>query len=203
MKRLLSRLTAVITLGVVFALSLAIVSAQEMVTVTLSPTPGQQGSGTATLTAVSPTTTQVQISVSGLTPNASLSNHIHSGDCPTPGGFLMSLSNLNTDANGNASATTTLNVPLSDLSGLTIITPHVPAGGTPELCGDIPTVTAAATPAMTPAAATPAMTPVAATPVATPMAAVLPQAGGIPLALAPALLTSALAVGVGFLLRRR
>lgn len=204
MKHQFFRLIAVTILGMLLILSIGIAHAQEQVTVTLNPSPGQTASGTATLTAVGPSTTSISVTATGLSPNTTISNHFHSGTCASPGEAPFVLSNLVTNAQGNASATTTLNVPLSSLSGLLILAPHVQVGGTPIICGTVPAV-AAATPV--PAAATPAATPVAAaaTPVATVVAgaAALPSAGGIPLPLIPAALLGGAATALGIALRLR
>ncbi|MGE5619461.1 MAG: hypothetical protein ACM3US_09400 [Sphingomonadaceae bacterium] len=184
--------------GVLLALSLSVVFAataiaqQQTVTVAINPVGGSGVSGTATLTGMDGTT-QVALNVSGFQPNTSHATHFHVGTCANPGSIVIDLPTLTADANGNASATATVNASLASLmDGNHLVQTHVTSGanfGAGIACGDVPTVLGAAAP--TPAAVTPA--------------AAAPAVAGGPAALAVAGILGALgafALGGGLFLRR-
>jgi hypothetical protein len=181
--------------GALLALSLTMVLvatafAQQTVTVTLNPMGGSGVSGTAVLTAVG-NTTQISLSASGFAPNTSHATHIHTGTCANQGPVQFPLPDLTADASGNATATTTLNVPLASLmDGNHMVQTHVTTGanfGPGIACGDIPAVLGAAAPAPAAPAAAPA---VAGGPAPLVVSAVLGALG-------------LFALGGGLLLRRR
>ena len=197
MKRMMVLSALSLALALFLALGGLAAAQQQTVTVQLSPQGGSGVSGTATLTATGPSTTTVTLQVSGLPPNTAIANHFHTGTCDNPGPITNPLNDLQADAQGNATATTTLNVPLSSLAdGNHIVQTHMPPGiGAPSACGSVPAVAAA--PAATPTPA-PAVTP-------TPAPAVAARAGGVaPLVAAGALVALGLsALGGGLALRRR
>ncbi len=127
---LLALLLAVLAVTPIFA--------QEPVTININPLPGETASGVATLTPMG-NQTEVVVTMSGLTPGVH-SNHIHTGTCDNIGGIVYPLTDLNADAQGSASATTMLDVPLSTIQSaqhnITVHTGPLPA---PTIaCGEIP-----------------------------------------------------------------
>jgi hypothetical protein len=79
-------------------------------TATLNPQMGQTARGTATATMRGDQLT-VTLRMSGLTPNATHVTHVHEGQCPSVGAILVPLTDLRTDATGNATSTSTITVP--------------------------------------------------------------------------------------------
>ncbi len=86
-------------------------SSAQTVQISLNSAPtvsaGQSAMGKAQLT-LNGSTLTVKVTVSGLVPNSSHANHIHLGTCTKQGSVLYPLTNLTADANGNATATTTI-----------------------------------------------------------------------------------------------
>ncbi|MGH3856647.1 MAG: CHRD domain-containing protein [Pseudonocardiaceae bacterium] len=81
------------------------------VTLQLHPPPqqGQTPTGTATLTYTSTThTVHVEIKARGLPPKSAHAAHIHAGSCRTQGAVLYPLPDLQANASGEASMTTTV-----------------------------------------------------------------------------------------------
>jgi hypothetical protein len=84
------------------------------------------------------------VHLSGLQPDSSYANHIHTGNC-TPGGeaegkMLYPFNNVVTDATGNGTATTTVNNVTGGIpaSGWHIVVHNGPtAEASPLLCGNV------------------------------------------------------------------
>lgn len=72
-----------------------------------SSSPGQDANGTAKLS-VSGTTLTVTTTLSGLAPNSSHAEHIHSGSCVMQGNIVHPLNTIKADSKGNATTTTTI-----------------------------------------------------------------------------------------------
>lgn len=120
------------------ALAMTPIFAQEPVTINIDPLPGETASGVATLTPMG-NQTEVMVTMRGLTPGVH-ANHIHNGTCDDIGDIVYPLTDLNADDQGNASATTMLDVPLSTIQAaqhnITVHTGPLPA---PTIaCGEIP-----------------------------------------------------------------
>lgn len=78
---------------------------------------GQNANGTAQLS-LSGTTLTVTTTLSGLAPNSSHDEHIHSGSCAMQGNVVHSLNTIKADSKGNATTTTTIkNVAVIPSSG--------------------------------------------------------------------------------------
>jgi Cu/Zn superoxide dismutase len=67
---------------------------------------GAEGSGRVAVSAANSFT--VTLTISGLVPNTSHVSHIHKGNCSTIGAVAVALSNVASDARGNASTSTRL-----------------------------------------------------------------------------------------------
>lgn len=165
--------------ALLLASSVAVAYAQATTLVTLRPRPGQTATGTATLRpGPGPNQTTVTITVRGLPPNQVRVNHIHQGSCEAEGPIVYPLTDLRSDAQGNATAITTVPASLATLtSGRYYINVHAgPALPAPGIsCGNIPA--AAVGPAQAPAQAPRAL------PRTGGMVPVLPLAGAGALAL--------------------
>ena len=72
-----------------------------------SASTGQNASGMAHLS-ISGTTLTVTTTLSGLAPNSSHAEHIHSGSCAMQGNIVYPLTTIKADAKGNATTTTTI-----------------------------------------------------------------------------------------------
>ncbi len=92
------------------------VMAQSAAQATLGPTGGSRVSGASSLAARG-SATMVTVRISGAPANSTHANHIHVGSCEAQGGIVFPLTDLRTDAQGNASATTMVNAPLSTILG--------------------------------------------------------------------------------------
>ena len=101
----------------ILLLSVGPVAAQALsaALATIRPVAGQAVSGSAVLTDAGGETTMVVVMVSGLSPNTTYINHMHSGSCVQPGGIVYPLTDLLGDAQGRASATTNVNATLDAL----------------------------------------------------------------------------------------
>ena len=203
MKRLLAAAIAV----AVGALFVSLASAQQPIEVPITDLGDSGISGTGTLEP-SPdgSETTITIDATGLQPNASHINHVHEGVCENYGAVVVTLTELQADDNGDATATTSVTetdqgdpLTFADLTdGNHVLIIH-DAEGVPAACGAIPQQEAVA------ATATPASEP---TPAGVPAAG----SGGFldegsssawPLALATGLaVLSAVALGLALALRR-
>ena len=98
-------------------------------------------SGTAMLADASGQT-QVAVQLTGFQPNSAHAGHIHQGTCDSPGSVVAPLQEVNADATGAGSATSTVQVPLNTvMNGQHIIAYHERGGedhGAPVVCGSIP-----------------------------------------------------------------
>jgi|GEM_PF-2087374 LPXTG-motif cell wall-anchored protein len=121
--------------------SATVAYAQVTVLVTLLPRPGQTATGTATLRpGPAPNQTIVTVTVRGLPPNQVRVNHIHRGSCEAEGPIVYPLTDLRSDAQGNATASTTVPASLATLTtGQYYINVHAgPALPAPGIsCGNI------------------------------------------------------------------
>jgi Cu/Zn superoxide dismutase len=156
------------------------VAADQAVTVSIQPVNGSSVSGAATLTAQG-NQTAVSLNIGGYPPNTSHPIHFHTGTCANPGPPVIPLPTMDANADGVATATAVVNVPISALrDGNHLVMTHTgppPTIGTNIGCGDVPVVSAVAN---------------------------LPRSGGVPLAADGAMIgVGALAVGLGVALRRR
>ena len=150
----------------VFALAALLVSgggdasAQSPLTVTMNPGRDGNQTGTAILTDTSGGL-QVVVSITPFSdPAASQLMHIHSGQCPVPGGVVYPLTNV---VNGQ-STTTIPNVTLATVqTGAFVINVHNPSNpGLYTSCGNIPVAAQnTATPTTAASTASPTKTPAA------------------------------------------
>ena len=113
-------------------------------------------SGSATLADAGNSTTKVSVKMSGLSANSSHSVHIHVLGCSAQGPVVAALPDIVADAQGNATASTTLNVVYTAFAdGGHYIEAHVrgtkdaPPEGYAIACGNIPYNIAATPPATT------------------------------------------------------
>ena len=89
--------------------------------------------------------TTVTLSLSGLDANGTHVNHIHKGSCASQGGVEFTLTELKADADGKATATTTVSKTVDELvNGDFYIQPHAVNFPAPGItCGDIVSHTSA------------------------------------------------------------
>lgn len=214
------KLAVLVALGLLLV-PVTSVSAQAPVTVSMTASGGSGVTGSAVLTPQG-SQTQVVVTIQGAPPNGTHVNHIHNGTCAQQGGIAFPLADLKVDANGRATATSTVNATLASLQGgANYVNAHAGAAlPSPGIsCGDIPRAGAAApaapaapaaqpaAPAAQPAApaAQPARPPAQAAPAAQPARppAQLPRTGEADSLLPLAALGFALVVGGGLLVARR
>ena len=168
MKRWIALGAAVALLGA-FALS-STASAQEPLSVTLDSLDDSGITGSATLTSSADgSETEVAMNGAGLAADTTHVNHIHDGSGCGEGeyaGVVVTLSVLEADANGDATASTTVTadmLPFEEITdGAHVLIIH-DAGGAPAACGVIPLVVAQEEPTATSPAPTPPSTGVGAT----------------------------------------
>ena len=147
MKRWIALGAAVALIGA-FALSSTAV-AQEPLSVTLDSLEGFTITGTATLTPSEDVSeTEVAMNGAGLDPDGMHINHIHDGSGCGEGeyaGVVVTLAVLEADANGDATASTTVTaemLPFEEIAdGAHVLIIH-DAAGAPAACGLIPLVVA-------------------------------------------------------------
>ena len=147
MKRWIALGAAVALLGA-FALS-STASAQEPLSVTLDSLDDSGITGSATLTSSADgSQTEVAMNGAGLAADTTHVNHIHDGSGCGEGeyaGVVVTLSVLEADANGDATASTTVTadmLPFEEIAdGAHVLIIH-DAGGAPAACGVIPLVVA-------------------------------------------------------------
>jgi hypothetical protein len=105
----------------------------------LSPTGGTRVSGASTLTAQGGQTVVV-VRITGAPANSTHVNHIHTGSCEAEGGIVYPLTDLRTNAQGDAMAVTQVGAPLATiLAGRHYVNVHAgPALPSPGVsCGNI------------------------------------------------------------------
>ena len=154
MKRWIALGAAVALLGA-FALS-STASAQEPLSVTLDSLDDSGITGSATLTSSADgSQTEVAMNGAGLAADTTHVNHIHDGSGCGEGeyaGVVVTLSVLEADANGDATASTTVTadmLPFEEIAdGAHVLIIH-DAGGAPAACGVIPLVVAQEEPTAT------------------------------------------------------
>jgi hypothetical protein len=172
----ISLILALVALGSI----VSSVSAAQTVTVSIQPLNGSGVSGTATLTAQG-SQTAVSLHIGGYPPDTSHPIHFHTGTCANPGPPVIPLPTMDANADGVATATAVVAVPLAALGdGNHLVMTHTgppPTIGMNIGCGDVPVVSAVPN---------------------------LPRTGGGPPAADGAMIgVGALAVGLGVALRRR
>ncbi len=167
MKRWIALGAAVALLGALALSSTA--SAQEPVSVTLDSLEGFAITGSATLTpSEDGSETEVAMNGAGLDPDGMHINHIHDGSGCGEGeyaGVVVTLAVLEADANGDATASTTVTaemLPFEEIAdGAHVLIIH-DAAGAPAACGLIPQMVVEEEPTATSPAPTPPSTGVGA-----------------------------------------
>ncbi len=117
----------------------AMVHSQQMVQLAAMGGSGVQGEA---MFARSGERTEVTLRLMGAGRAGSHASHIHSGTCENQGPVVAPVGDVNVDATGNGSVSTTLDLPIGTImNGQHYIQAHQSAGansGSPVTCGNIP-----------------------------------------------------------------
>lgn len=115
---------------------------QLPIRIALAPQGNDRANGSVQIrVGANPNQTVVEVAVKDLAPNSEHINHVHTGSCEREGAVTYPLSQLKADGQGAASATTTIDKPVTEVAnGRTYLNVHAgPTLPSPGVaCGNIP-----------------------------------------------------------------